>query len=161
MENNYVKYEADGRTLFNNWCFNNSEPIAELQFEANQYSRTDCTFFSGSNFQHRVVAEIKTREHNHNTSFNGTPAGWIYEKGKHDKMINNIKAGINTAAYYINIFPDAIVVWNVTELNPTWTRKLCFENHKRENKVMKDVCYLPLSAASHIYKCKLNLTPRV
>jgi hypothetical protein len=141
--------------------------IDHVYFNKDQFNQTDIFYMSG---YAQTVAELKTRDYSYTQTWNGTPNGWIFEKGKWNEF-KAINKTAHTYSAYINIFQDAMVIWDLTfmkEEDFEWRWKKCQKNHLCKEKVWKEVCYLPVSKASHIYlhqfkientKHNLNQTP--
>ena len=153
---NYDILETQGRKLFMEFLAKEPTEIDYIYFNKDQFNCTDVYYMSGYS---QVVAEIKTRDYDHTMTWRGTPEGWIFEKGKWNEF-KAINKTAHTYSHYVNIFRDAMVVWDLTHMKEEdmgWKWKLTNKNHLCKEKVWKEVCYLPLNKASHIYLHKFNI----
>jgi hypothetical protein len=144
MADNFEYLENSCRQEFFNLTQTAITTIYDVVFEQNKWSRTDCIFNSGFT---EYVAELKQRKYSHLKTW-GHQVGFVYEFIKHQalmqsKVLNKL---------FIIIFLDAVVIWNVGEMNLEWKDELLSATHQsKENKKIKKVTYLQLSQASHIY----------
>jgi hypothetical protein len=142
--NNYQEYERIGREQFKKFSETNNQ-ILNLTFSEGEYDRYDGTMLSGYSL---VSIEIKKRKHSYNTMWQGQPEGFILEKTKYD----GLKSVDCDEQMFITIFDDGIVIWNLTHMKPEWITRKYASNHTRQMKMNKEVTYLTLEQASHIYK---------
>ena len=144
-EENRIK-EAQGRSLFSAFTITQPE-IKSLIFIEDPFSSIDCNFISGSCY---VTSEIKTRDYKHDHFY--SKKGWVLEKTKYDAMMQGQDPNEPTQerAFYINIFQDAIVVYDLSEMFLTFKWELLREEHTSTKKVWKNVAYLPISQAAQI-----------
>lgn len=145
-ENIYQEYERIGREQFKSFCDSNPQ-IWNLQFTEGAYDRYDAKMYSGYSL---IAVEIKKRKHPHDMEWKGEPSGFIFEKVKYD----GLKATDSDEQFFVTIFEDAVVIWNITNLNPKWITRKYASNHTRQMKMDKEVTYLKLEEASHIIKIK-------
>lgn len=149
METNYEILENQGRKLFMDFALNLPE-VDHIHFTQGQFNSTDIYYMSG---YAETFSELKTRDYKHTQRWNGTPDGWIFEKHKWNEL-KAINATAHTHSTYINIFQDAMVVWDLTHMKEEemgWFWKKTNKNHLCQEKIWKEVCFLPISKASHIY----------
>ena len=145
-ENIYQQYERIGREQFKKYCDTNQE-IWNLQFTDGPYDRYDGVMISGYSL---VAIEIKKRKHPHDMEWKGEPKGFIFEKTKYD----GLKEADADEQFFITIFEDAIVCWNITHMKPNWIKRKYASNHTRQMKMDKEVTYLTLEESSHIIRIK-------
>ena len=151
-EQNRIK-EAQGRSLFQNYAQTHLTGITAINFIEDPFSSIDCYIVSGRSY---CTCEIKTRDYKHNHFFSNK--GWVLEKTKYDAMMKGADPSGETGerALYINIFNDALVVYDLTEMPLVFRSEWLREEHTSTKKVKKQVCYLPIKYASHIYLNKFS-----
>lgn len=144
MANVYQEYEQSGRDEFRLWANKNSM-IWNIEFSKGEFDKYDGIMYSGYSL---VAIELKKRKHNHTKIWPGNMPGFILEKIKYD----GLKAVDADEQFFITMFEDCIVIWNITQLKPEWITRQYATNHTCKEKVNKQVCYLTLEMASHIIK---------
>jgi hypothetical protein len=148
--NQFELNELKGREQFKTFAETKLKDVHYILFAKEQYSRTDLTYWSGWTITN---SEIKTRDYNHNKIFFGnSEPEWLLEKSKYDEL-KALSKKDHSNSTYINIFPDnKIVIWDLTntEIND-WKETWYWETNEKKRKVKKQVAYLKLSEASHIF----------
>lgn len=152
--NQFEANELKGREQFKTFAESKHPNIYSIQFKSDNYSRTDVLYWSGSGQNWSVTnSEIKTREYNHNKIFYGNAEPcWLLEKTKYDEL-KALEKKEFTNSTYINIFPDGkMVIWDLTNtIINEWSDKMLWETNEKKRKIKKQVAYLKLSEASHIF----------
>lgn len=148
MENDYQKAETKCRKQFSEFVASANTQLWNLIYQKDDFESTDVIMMSGAC---DVIAELKIRDYYHTKTWNGMPEGWVFEKLKFDALMSSIYSD----KYFIIIFRDKVVVWNIESLKNKikWQIDMLRKSSVGGSleKKEKEVTYLPIEWASHIF----------